>query len=226
MPTNVYVNNFSNQNEQSLIEDLIIESIKFYGTDIYWLPRTLVEQDAVYGEDRLSRFNSAIGFEVYIKNVEGFEGEGDFLSRFGLEIRDQITFTTSIRRFRQVAGPRDYSTDKIRPNEGDLIWFPLAREGTGHMFEIKFVEHEAMFYPLGTLPVYDLRCESFVYSNEVIATGIKDIDHLYNITAQDYLVPEGTTTTELPSGPGDDNVDIQNEANTILDTSSNPFGDF
>ena len=188
------------------------------------MPRKIIEQDDIFGEASLSEFRSAIGLEMYIKNVEGFEGEGDFLSRFGLEIRDQITFTTSIRRFRQVAVNRYLSAehqDRARPNEGDLIWFPLAREGSGHMFEIKFVEHESMFYPLGTLPVYDIRCESFVYSNEMVSTGLPEIDYIYKVTANNYL------SGEMPSGPGDDNVDIQDEANTILDTTTdNPFGDF
>ena len=219
MPTNFYIKSFDSTPEQRLIEDLIEESIKFYGIDVYWLPRTLVEKDEIYGEDTLSKFTRAIPIEMYIKNVEGFEGEGDFLSRFGLEIRDQMVFTVSIRRFTDIINEHGYSP-QTRPYEGDLIWFPLARRNTGHMFELKFVEHESMFYPRGTLPVYDLRCESFGYSNEIIATGNENIDTIYTAAAARYLA------NTMPSGPGDDNVTIEAEANTNLETTTSPFGDF
>ena len=102
MALNKYYNNFNYAREQDLIEDLIIESIKMYGYDCRYLPRTFVKNDPLFGEDPLSRFESAVGIEMYIKNVEGFEGEGDFLSRFGLQIRDQITFTVSRKRFDNV----------------------------------------------------------------------------------------------------------------------------
>ena len=159
---------------------------------------------------------------MYIKNVEGFEGEGDFLSRFGLEIRDQITFTISIRRFEALESGFD------RPREGDLIWFPLARRRKGQLFEIKFVEHESMFLPLGTLPVYDLRCETFTYSSEQIDTGNYDIDK--QETDYSYANTQLASTTDesqQPSKAGDDNVTIESEADSILDFSdSNPFGTF
>ena len=220
MPTNLYTNNYDDNGEQDLIESLITESIQFYGTDVYWLPRSIKTKDSLYGEDTLSEFNLAVPIEMYIKNVEGFEGEGDFLSRFGLDIRDQMTFTLSIRRFRQEALIYNLSDDYSRPHEGDLIWFPMARERTGHMFEIKFVEHESMFYPVGTLPVFDLRCESFVYSNEVINTDILDINDIYTNIANTYL------SNTMPSAPGDDNVSIETEASKIVEPSDSPFGDF
>lgn len=179
MPTtNFYFNNFAYSGEQYLIEDLIIESIKIYGIEVMYIPRTFVNKDELFGEDVLSKFEKAIPLEMYIKNVTGFEGEGDFLSKFGLQIRDEMTLTVSRRRFGEEISIVD-STDPEglgegvgRPAEGDLIYFPLNRK----LFEVKFVEHEAIFYQMGSLQTYDLRVELFEYSHEKIRTGIPEID--------------------------------------------------
>ena len=219
MPTNMYINNFESSPEQNLIHDLLIESIKFYGMDMYWIPRTTSSQaDQILGEDTQSSFTQAYPIEMYIKNVEGFEGEGDFLSKFGLDIRDQATFTLSIRRFEQLEAeetlPIGGTALFARPREGDLIYFPLNKK----IFEIQFVEHESLFYNAGTLPVYDLRCELYVYNNQSVSTGIAEIDNA--ISAHKY-------SSTMPSGTTDDNTVIQNQANTILDQSeSSPFGSF
>ena len=231
MPTNHYINNFENTQEQRLLDDLIEETIKFHGIDVYWLPRSLLDEDTLYGEDDFSYFDHAFLIEMQIKNVEGFEGEGDFLSRFGVEIRDQVTFTVSRRRFHdiQFGGVGDALGEPdtyARPREGDLIFFPLNKK----IFEIQFVEHESMFYPMGTLPVYELRCELFRYSSESITTGIADIDKLetertYANTNIDSTTNE--TTAALTFKPGDDNITLEQEADAILDFSDrNPFGDF
>ncbi len=225
MPTNFYINNFDNPPEQNLVHDLIIESIKFYGMDVHWIPRiTSATADQLYGEDSLSEFHSAYPIEMYIKNVEGFEGEGEFLSKFGLDIRDQITFTCAIRRFEEIEATQDHpisgpGTAIPRPREGDLIHFPL----NGKLFEIQFVEHESMFYTAGTLPVYDIRCELFVYNNQKISTGIIEID---NIASTNSAIGYGYSNT-MPSGTKVDNTIIETAANTILDFSeTNPFGSF
>ena len=218
MPTNVYINNYENSTEQRLVEDLIIEAIKMYGIDVFWLPRTQVNTDSLYGEDQLSKFEKAIPLEFYVKDVEGFGGEQQFLGRFGIQIRNEMTFTVSQRRFLDTI--HSYEMDRPRPYEGDLVWYPLAAQGTGALFEIKFVNNEALFYPLGSLPVYDLVCESFVYSNEVINTGLADVDRIYTDVANNYL--SGTTSTRA----GDDNETIQAEANTVLVTTDNVFGDW
>lgn len=173
MATNVFFNNFQSSQEQNLIEDLIIESVRIYGHDVYFMPRSRVAFDQIYGEDTLSEFNLAIMMEMYIKSIDGFQGDGDFMSKFGLEIRDQVTFTISQRVFGQETGSS--GLELIRPNEGDLIFFPLNSK----IFEIKFVEHEAVFYQLGALQTYDLTCELFVYSSERFSTGIQVIDNLY-----------------------------------------------
>jgi len=221
MPTNFYINNFDNPPEQNLVHDLIIESIKFYGMDVHWIPRiTSTTVDQLLGEDSSSRFESAYPIEMYIKNVEGFEGEGEFLSRFGLDIRDQITFTVAIRRFEQIGAlepkPDGTTVEYARPREGDLIYFPL----NGKLFEIQFVEHESLFYTSGTLPVYDLRCELFVYNNQTITTGVEEIDAIATTYAHGNTMLGTTSTTT-------DNDTIEAAANTILDFSeTNPFGNF
>jgi len=169
--TNFYFNNFSNSQEQSLVEDLVTESIKIYGHDVYFLPRTIVARDSLYNQDDLSRFDSAYLVEMYIKNVEGFEGEGDLFSRFGVEIRDQITFVISQRTFDNEIGT---SVTLTRPREGDIIFFPLNNKA----FQIKFVEHEAVFYQMGALQTYEMSCELFEYSGEQFNTGIDIIDKI------------------------------------------------
>jgi hypothetical protein len=157
--------------EQNLIEDLIIESIRIYGFDIWYIPRTIVAKDELLNEDDLSTFNSAYMIETYIKNVDGFGGDGDFLSKFGLQINDTMTLTIAMRKFMEDVALFD---GEVRPNEGDLIYFPLNRK----IFEVKFVEHEAIFYQMGKLQTYDLRCELFEYSQERFNTGIEEIDTL------------------------------------------------
>ena len=220
MPTNLYINNYNNNPEQRLIEDLIIEAIKMYGIDVYWLPRTLVNKDDLYGEDQLSQFNVAVPIEFYVKDVDGFGGEQQFLSRFGIQIKNEMTFTVAQRRFTETI--QNYEKDQTRPYEGDLIWYPLSSNVTGALFEIKFVNNESLFYPLGSLPVYDLVCESFAYSNEIINTGLEEVDRIYT----DIAVPEYMDDS-LPTRAGDDNDIIQAEANTTLVTPvDNPFGDW
>jgi hypothetical protein len=171
MATNFFFNNFQNSGEQTLIEDLIIESIRIYGLDMYFIPRNASAIDKIYGEDPTRYYTSAIPVEMYIKNIEGFAGEGDFLSKFNIQIRDQITFSIARRVWDQEVGVLE---TKTRPNEGDLIFLPLNRK----LFEIKFVEHEAIFYQLGSLQMYDLKCELFEYNNEYIKTGIDEVDAL------------------------------------------------
>lgn len=158
--------------EQSLIEDLVIESIRIYGIDVWYLPRTLVAKDDLLNEDDLSSFNEAYLVEMYIKSVDGFEGEGDFLSKFGLQIRDSVTMTMAQRVYETEIG---LNTAINRPREGDLIYLPLNRK----FFEIQHVEHEAIFYQMGSLQTYDLRAELFEYSGERFATGQDELDNRF-----------------------------------------------
>ena len=219
MPTNHYINHHTSSPEQNLIHDLLIESIKFYGMDVHWLPRiSSASADTILGEDTLSSFSTNHMIEMYVKNVEGFEGQGDFLSKFGLDIRDQITFTVAIRRFDQLDSGYE------RPREGDLIYFPLNKK----LFEIQFVEHESLFYPTGTLPVYDLRCELFAYSQQEINTGIEEIDQIaqtIGTTARAAAFSSNALTSATVSDG--DNFAIEESSDSILDFSeNNPFGSF
>ena len=155
--------------EQNVVEDLTIETIKAMGKDMVYIPRTLVNEDKLFGEDLISKFDDGYQLEMYIASVDGFEGEGDILSKFGLEIRDRVELIVSRKRFEQTVGDYESIT---RPKEGDLIFFPLSKT----LFEINFVEHENPFYQLGKLYTYRLSCEVFTYSQEEIDTGYTDID--------------------------------------------------
>ena len=171
--TNFFFNNFQSSMEQNLIEDLVVESIKIYGIELYYLPKRIVARDTIFREEELATYNVAYPIEMYIKNVDGFEGEGDFMSKFGLEIRDRITFTVSRRSFSAEILTKE--SGMVRPLEGDLIWFPLTRK----MYKIMFVEHEAIFYQLGSLQTWDLTCELFEFNNETFDTNVPDIDLIY-----------------------------------------------
>lgn len=224
--------------EQMLVEDLVIESIQIYGQDMYYLPKTVRQLDRLYGEDlQASEFNDAIFVELYIKNVEGFQGDGDFLSKFNLQIRDQMTFTIARRTFANEVGSQ---LDLVRPREGDVIYFPLNRK----FFQIKFVEHEAIFYQLGALQTFDLVCELMEFSNEVFNTGIPEIDEfttvnnttmeLHHVSLEDggalnneqgsQLVLESYDIEQLDLAA--ENDFIQTESASILDfTEINPFSE-
>ena len=165
MATSTYFSKFDHLNEQNLLENIIIESIRIYGHDVFYLPRTMANLDELLGEDSLSKFDDAYPIEMYIKNVDGFEGEGAFISRFGLEVRQQITFSLA-RSVWASMGLSDV------PKEGDLIYFPLTKK----LFEIQFVVNEAVFYQAGTLQTFDIQCELFEYSDEDLDTGIDAID--------------------------------------------------
>ena len=165
MPTNTYFRNFDARNEQELLHSLVTESIQIYGHDVNYIPRTLVNTDTILGEDSISEYKDAYSIEMYIKSVDGFEGEGDLVSKFGLEIRDQIVFSVARRAFEGL----DIG---VRPKEGDLIFFPLTEK----LFQVMFVEHETPFYQTGALPTFDLTCELFTYSDEKIDTGVEEVD--------------------------------------------------
>ena len=284
MAVNKYFNNFAYKREQDLVEDLTIESIKMYGQDMKYIPRTVVKRDDLYGEDTLSKFTTAADVEMYIKNTEGFEGEGDFLSKFGLEIRDSVTFTVARKRFDQIRTEKlltevgynyaqesadldvpskrflanttpaldniqleegtanNYSISSSRPLEGDLIFFPMVDK----LFEIKFVEHESVFYQTGRLQTYDLRCELFDYSSEQIDTGFSEIDKVEDQLSLDVLkfqfdLEAGNDEGKLKSEDGGsviqeftinttdataNNTYFQAQADSIIDFSEgNPFSE-
>lgn len=196
MPTNFYFNNFPQHqitSEQLLVEDLVIEAMQIHGMDVFYLPRsTRDEVDYLYGEDTLKEYRNAYSIEMYLENVTGMDGEGDFISKFGLEVRDEITLLVSRRRF-------GYTVPQKRPNEGDLIYIPLIR----NFFEVTFVEHEndqAMFYTLGrgrggNLYVYALKLKQFVFSEEIISTGVQEIDKEAESSYKRIRLPLANTGT-------------------------------
>ena len=178
------------RSEQKLYEDIIIESLKIYGQDVYYIPRDLVQEDKIFGDDVPSRFNSAHKIEMYIENVEGFDGEGDLFTRFGVEIRDEATFVVSRNRWAQQVAKFDSGITSVRPLEGDLIYLPLSNK----LFEISHVEHEQPFYQLSNLPVFKLRTKLFEYNNEDLDTGVTQIDKIELDYAYKYILTiDGTS---------------------------------
>lgn len=169
---NAYFNNFTNTSEQNLFEDLIVEAIDIHAYPFYFLPRTLGNKSEIYGEDSLSTYDTALTLDCYIKSFDNYEGDGTFLSKFNLEIRDQLTLSAARRTFAQQV--TSALPDLIRPREGDLIYAPMLKR----MFIIKFVNNNALFYQLGKLYTWDIVTEMWEYSNERFATGIAEIDEL------------------------------------------------
>ena len=326
MAKNYYFENYENSMEQSLIEDLVVESIKIFGIDCFYIPKvkpikkatprqaaalvctidngavdevlflsdqhgygylatpTVTFSDAPEGgttatgtativrgvvttitidnpgsgyvtaptvtiqspadtnvgqpefidsgyddllnEDDLPVYNTAFEIEMYVKNVDGFEGEGDFLSKFGLQIRDSMTLTVANRTWEQEIGLVE-DVERVRPFEGDLIYFPLNNK----IFKIMHVEHEAIFYQMGSLQTYDLKCELFEYSNERFTTGIDTVDDLYEKykTVTTGALSEVDTAIDIVTqdvGENADNFVIENAGDNILDFSEgNPFGE-
>lgn len=229
MAVNKYFRNYNYGREQRVEDDLTVEAIKIYGTDVQYMPRTIFNEIEEFGEDPLSHFTLAVPIEVYVNNLENFQGEGDFLSKFNLEIRDQITLTMARRRWDQIrteklvdevgniyltetnpaiyssntdnylleAGSANgYSVSSSRPLEGDLIYIPFINNGNGAIYEVKFVEHERVFYQHGKLYTYEMTCELFRYSSERLDTGNSDIDIIETRLSRDiqqyeYLMENG-----------------------------------
>lgn len=164
--------------EQRLVQDLINEQLKIYGVDIIYIPRKFVRKQTIIREIQSSRFDDNYAIEAYINNYDGYSGQGDILSKFGVNLKDELSLVISKERFEDFISPFLEKTDNdeiilaSRPREGDLVYFPLGQR----LFEVKFVEHEVNFYQLGKLYMYELKCELFEYEDEVINTTIEEID--------------------------------------------------
>ena len=185
-------NGIGENSEKRLYEDLIIEGLQIYGQDCYYLPRTLVNQDLILGEDTLSKFDDSYLLEMYIETTEGFQGEQELISKFGLEIRDDTKFVIAKRRWQDQVDNTATLIKDGRPNEGDLIYVPLFNS----FFEIQFVEDQEPFFQLGNLPVYKLSATKFEYSSEGLNTGINAIDEAEDNLSLDQL----NFQTSLESG--------------------------
>jgi hypothetical protein len=226
--------------EQALYEALIIEQLQVFGHDVYYLPRKLVAEDTLWGEDVLSSFNDAYQIEMYMEEVEGFGGEKELISKFGLEIRDEANFVVARSRWDTVVSSDTNLIESSRPNEGDLIYFPRIKK----LFQIDFVDHDDPFYQVDNLPVYKLSCSTFEYSSEDLDTGIAAIDAIedtmsldaleYQLLMEngdtmitedgDYIISEEYRIDTIAQTA--DNLFIERTGDTILDfTESNPFGD-
>lgn len=197
-------------NEKRLIQDLIVENLKIYGHAVYYLPRTLVNRDLILGEDSASRFDDSYLIEMYFETVEGFQGEQEIISKFGLEVRDDTTFVVSKRRFQEQVDDSANLMIDGRPNEGDVIYYPLMNK----FFEVAFVEDQEPFFQLGSLPVYKLRCKTFEYSSEEFNTGNADIDQAddrksldttlqYQFSLEDGTLSLTSTTGRIQLESGD-----------------------
>lgn len=242
--------------EQRLVEDLVMESIQIHGFDVYYLPRTSVAQDDIFGEDTLQKFTQQYPVEMYMTNVQGFDGNGELFSKFGITVTDQATFVVSKRRWEEAVGMQ---TDNLqlpnRPADGDLLFFPL----TGSIFEIKFVKADNPFFQLGKIYVYTLTCELYLYSSERIeiagdptapigslAASLNLADGPlsasqdtmnFQILAQDgsaILAQSGFSIIQQSFDgdaqalvKGDDNERFELEGQSIIDFSEiNPFGEY
>lgn len=244
--TSTFFNNYARTLEQQTLEDLIVESIQIYGLDMVYLPRIQVTYDDLYGASEISVFRDALQIEMYVSSFEGFEGEGTFAAKFGIEIRDQVTFTIARRAFERHIGP---AMNFIRPREGDLIYYPLNNK----VFKITYVQDKAVHYPLGFLPTFQVHCDLYEYSNEHFDTGIPEIDAIQvrfstNIFDHAILTDEGApliTCAEAKYGTGSiakvivqsdfvyeenaipsDNDYLQEQADDIIDfTPDDPYGE-
>ena len=195
MATNPWISQ-SVRAEQNLYEDIVIESLQFYGQDVYYLPREIVNKDKIFLDDVPSHFSDAYKIEMYIENAEAFAGEGDLFSKFGVELRDQATFVCARRRWKKLIGDK-LDAYNFRPREGDLIYLPLSQS----IFEIYKVETETPFYQLSQLPTFRLQCELFEYNDEDFDTDIEGIDDVEEESAYQYKLvmesPAASTATAL-----------------------------
>ena len=227
--------------EQLLMEDIVIECLKIYGFDTYYIPRAAVNEDKILGEDVLNRYSSAYPLEMYLQNVTGFEGDGDLMSKFGVEFRDTATFVVARRRWDEVIARSGDAVLTTRPAEGDIVYFPLTKA----FFEIKRVDSTDPFFQVGKLYVYKLQCELMQFSSERFDTGVSEIDSIadgdsldineFNLLLQsgdrallEEYSPAGIVlqsynlTTILPNV---DNEDFRGEISVLDFSERNPFGE-
>lgn len=227
MPRNPYLNNFNYSPTQDLVEDLYLESIKHYGLEVYYIPRTFQKLDKIFGEDILSKFKNTFLIEMYLENFNQMDGEREYVSKFGLEIRDQISLVVSRKRF-------EFESSKLplmpsrpaqieSPMMGDLIFFPLSKS----LFEIKYVDNKHVFFQQGRLYTYRLDCELYKYSYETFKTGITDIDIIEkNLVEASDVNSDGTVDFVSTKFGLDDSQAIQTESDKIMDYSEkDPFSE-
>jgi hypothetical protein len=220
--------------EKRLYEDLIIEQLKVFGNDVYYMPRENISQDDILG-NTTDKFTDAYSIEMYVEDVNGFAGQGDLIGKFGLEIRDELTFVVSRRQFEILVDNPSNTLNINRPKEGDIIWMPLFKK----FWQVDFVEDEDPMYQINDLPIFKLKCSAWEYSSESVETGVLDIDEKLDTITQDVLenqitLESGTTSSgallsenitgdiqALLSEAGDTIVDETDSDNIILEDDPN-----
>lgn len=230
MPLNNYFvsdrNTQGSVNEQTVLADLVEESIQIWGQEFFYIPRTLVSKDEILGEDRLSKFKNAYPVEMYIENPTGFSGQGEFASKFGLYIEQSIQVSLSRRRWLQLVERHGETILPERPAEGDLVYSPLTKR----LFEIKWVEKETGFFQLGSLPIWKMTIELFQYASERLDTGVPEVDAFESLKSFDT-----TILNDTPDANGNVGVDkpesyggsekFKTESVGVVFDSNNPFGE-
>lgn len=231
MPVSPFFGSNTSRNEQSLHEDLIVEAIQQFGIDVYYIPRTILGANGITNDFETAIYSSAYLTEVYLKSIDSFEGDGSFMAKFNIEVRDQITFTIANRAFEKNVGQ---FTNFVRPREGDVVYVPMIKAA----YYIKYGDKAPMpYYQFGKLKCYDLVCELFEYSNEYFATGVKEIDDQYNVYSSDLtdqllLGENGTLLTAENGEPFIVENDFVLEdvdpiaSNEIIEDTAEPLIDF
>jgi len=204
--------------EQLMVESIIIECLQIYGHDLLYIPRQSFNPDLILNEDPLNNFKFAYPIEMYLASVEGFQGEGSLLSKFGLEIRDTATFVVSRRRWDEVVAQDGNVELTTRPAEGSIIYFPQTQA----FFEIRRVISKNPFFQVGKLYVYTLECELYQYSSEQFDTGVTEVDEFTkNASLDEIMLGDGETPHTDPQSSNETFVD---ESDIIDFSKSNPFG--
>lgn len=213
-------------NEQMVLEDLVEESIKIFGQEFFYIPRELVSKDEILGEDRLSKFKNAYPIEMYVETPQGFIGQGEFVSKFGLYIEQSLQVTVARRRWNELVSRNKKTILPTRPAEGDLVYYPITKR----LFEIKYVEKETNMWQVGTLPTWKMTIELFQYSSERIDTNIPVIDAFESLKSFDATnlsaTPNanGNVGIDSPDNFGDNNKFKEQAQGVVFDTN-NPFGE-
>lgn len=225
MAINPYFNNYTYAPTQNLIEDIVLESIKQYGIDVYYIPKKFNKLDNIFGEDILQEYKNVFKIEMYLENFAAMGGEREIISKFGLEIKDEFSLIVSKKRF-------EYESSKLpvmnsrpvqieSPMMGDLIYFPFTKG----LFEIKYVDNKHIFYQQGKIYTYKVDCELYKYSYEKFNTGIDDVDDIEkNLVNGIDVNSDGTPDYSQRKIGLDDSSFIQDKSSSIIDFSEkDPF---
>lgn len=216
-PINQFFNNYNHLGEQSLFDELVIEAIRNHGFDVFYIKRTDGAIDYIFNEDDLPKYEDVYRIEMYPKQIDAFGGEGDFLSKFGLQVRDQVTLCVAKRTYEKLIASADSS--RKRPMEGDLIWLNFCKK----LFEITFVEPESIFYQGGALQVYEVRCELFEWTNDELPAD----DTIWSNLNDQFDTNMVSALDDLKDlDPIANNIDFEDAVDGLVDFSEkDPFSE-